>query len=97
MAEKQNGEAETFKHKKNNNNKKTNENLYDVVQRLISEPAQTATRIKNSITPLIPEASRNYARRILLWSRQGSPLRPLLLISVSQSLSLSIFKFQFNL
>lgn len=90
MAEKQNGEAEIFKQNKN----KTNENLYDVVQRLISEPAQTATRIKNSLTPLIPEASRNYARRLLLWSRQGSPLRPLLLISVSLSLySLSIFQF----
>lgn len=73
--------------------KKTKENAYDAVYRLISEPGYSATqlhRIKTSLAPLIPEASRNSARSLLLWSRQGSPLRPLLLISVTLSLSLSL-------
>ncbi|KAL5102118.1 hypothetical protein RYX36_006445 [Vicia faba] len=81
MAENPNGvveEEENFNQEK----KTTTENLYDVVHRLISEPSYTANRIKTSLSPFIPEASRNYTRRVLLWSRQGSPLRPLLLISV---------------
>ncbi|TKY56672.1 hypothetical protein E2542_SST21118 [Spatholobus suberectus] len=56
----------------------TKENLYDVVHRLIFEPS----KIKASLVPLFPEASRNYSRHLLLWSRQGSPLRRLLFISV---------------
>jgi len=78
MAEKENGvtvEEESF-----NSNKK--KKIYDVVQSLISEPCYTANRIKTSLSPYIPEASRNYSRRVLRWSRQGSSLRPLLLISV---------------
>ncbi|KEH28230.1 uncharacterized protein [Medicago truncatula] len=75
MAEKENGvtvEQESFNKKK----------IYDVVQSLILEPCDTANRIKTSLSPYIPEASRNYTRRVLRWSRQGSSLRPLLLISV---------------
>ncbi|KAK7300653.1 hypothetical protein RJT34_11501 [Clitoria ternatea] len=77
MAEKANGEEKEevkFEDKKN----VTKDNVYDAVYRLISEPS----KIKDSILPLFPEASRNSARHLLLWSRQGSPLRPLLLISV---------------
>lgn len=90
MAEKTNGvveeeEEENFNQEKM---KTTTENLYDVVHRFISEPSHTANRIKTSLSPFIPEASRNYTRRVLLWSRQGSPLRPLLLISVTLSLTL---------
>ncbi|RDX76883.1 hypothetical protein CR513_43077, partial [Mucuna pruriens] len=68
MAEKPNGEEV----------RETKENLYDVFQRLILEPS----KIKASLIPLFPEASRNYSRHLLLWSRQGSPLRRLLFISV---------------
>ncbi|KAE9606085.1 hypothetical protein Lal_00025133 [Lupinus albus] len=42
-------------------------------------------RIKTSLArdvPLIPEASRNTAHHILLWTRAGTPLRSLLFISV---------------
>lgn len=97
MAENQNGVVVEEEQSFNNENKKkktTTENIYDVVHSLISEPSYTATRIKTSLSPFIPEASRNYSRRLLLWSRQGSPLRPLLLISVTLFLS---FLFQFNL
>ncbi|CAJ1970881.1 unnamed protein product [Sphenostylis stenocarpa] len=54
------------------------DNLYDVVQRLIFEPS----KVKASLVPLFPEASRNYTRQLLIWSRQGSPLQRLLCISV---------------
>lgn len=68
-------------------------NLLELLHHLISpilfpEPGNTVPllhRIKTSLArnvPLIPEASRNTARHILLWCRAGSPLRPLLLISV---------------
>lgn len=43
-------------------------------------------RIKTSIAqnaPLFREASRNTGRSVLLWTRRGSPLRALLVISVS--------------
>ncbi|XP_045786405.1 uncharacterized protein LOC123881719 [Trifolium pratense] len=80
MAEKPNGVL--LEQEENENKKNTTENIYDVVQRLISEPSYTVTRIKTSLSPFIPESSRDYTRRILLWSRQGSSLRPLLLISV---------------
>ena len=76
--EKPNGEEQV---KDNNNN-----NLYDAVQRLILEPS----KIKASLIPLFPEASRTYSRQLLHWSRQGSPLRRILFISVSLSLSLSL-------
>ncbi|XP_058748051.1 uncharacterized protein LOC131620886 [Vicia villosa] len=83
MAEKTHGVTEEEEENFNQEKKKTTtENLYDVVHRFISEPSHTANRIKTSLSPFIPEASRNYTRRVLLWSRQGSPFRPLLLISV---------------
>jgi hypothetical protein len=110
MAEKPNGvvveeEEQSFSQTENEKKKKnTTENVYDVVQRLISEPSYTATLIKTSLSPFIPESSRDYTRRILLWSRQGSSLRPLLLISVPllslSTLSLNSFicsvKFNFT-
>jgi hypothetical protein len=107
MAEKPNGvvveEEHCFSQTENEKKKNTAENIYDVVQRLISEPSYTATLIKTSLSPFIPESSRDYTRRILLWSRQGSSLRPLLLISVPllslSTLSLNSFicsvKFNF--
>ena len=69
-------------------------NLYEVVQGIVSpvlfpEHGNTAPllhRIKTSLSrnvPLIPEASRNTAQDILLWTRAGTPLRLLLVISVS--------------
>ncbi|KAF7816311.1 voltage-dependent L-type calcium channel subunit [Senna tora] len=72
---------------------KERETLYDVLHRLITsivfpESGNTAPllrRIKISVSqnaPLIPEASRNTARDVLLWTRRGSPLRALLVISV---------------
>ncbi|WJX58647.1 hypothetical protein P8452_44080 [Trifolium repens] len=87
MTEKPNGvvveeEEQSFSQTEKEKKKNTTENIYDVVQRLISEPSYTSTLIKTSLSPFIPESSRDYTRRILLWSRQGSSLRPLLLISV---------------
>ncbi|XP_027368485.1 uncharacterized protein LOC113874460 [Abrus precatorius] len=70
MAEKAKGEEEVIFETE----KTTKASLYDVVYRLIYEPSK--------IVPLIPQSSRNSARHLLLWSRQGSPLRFLLLISV---------------
>ncbi|ESW13933.1 hypothetical protein PHAVU_008G238800 [Phaseolus vulgaris] len=69
--EKPNGEKEEAKEERK-------ENLYDVVQSLIFEPS----KIKATLVPLFPEASRNYSRHLLLCFRQGSPLRRLLFISV---------------
>jgi hypothetical protein len=89
MAEKENGVTVEEEEEESFNKKK----IYDVVQSLISEPSYTANRIKTSLSPYIPEASRNYTRRVLRWSRQGSSLRPLLLISV-RLLSLYIFYFK---
>lgn len=43
-------------------------------------------RIKGSVSeniPLLPDASRNTGRHVLAWARRGSPLRLLLVISVS--------------
>lgn len=42
-------------------------------------------RIKTTASqnwPLLPEASRNTGRRVLVWTRQGTPLRSLLVVSV---------------
>ncbi|PON74999.1 voltage-dependent L-type calcium channel subunit [Parasponia andersonii] len=69
--------------------------LYGVLRRLISSiffPDSTTAaatpllhRIKSAIAenaPLLPEASKNTARNVLLWTKRGSPLRALLVISV---------------
>lgn len=40
--------------------------------------------------PLLPQASRNSGRHLLHWTRQGSPLRALLVISVSSSFLTSL-------
>ncbi|KAK4262426.1 hypothetical protein QN277_027986 [Acacia crassicarpa] len=72
---------------------KERETLYGVLHRLITsiifpEPDNAApmlNRIKISVSqnvPLIPEASRNTGRDVLLWTRRGSPLRALLVIAV---------------
>ena len=76
------------------NHRKQRETLYDVLHRLISvilfpEPGNSGPllqRIKISLSenvPHIPEACRNTGRDVLLWTRRGSPLRVLLVISVS--------------
>ena len=86
------------------------ETLYSVIRRLISEilfpdasDSPLLQRIKTSIAengPLLPEACRNTGNNVLLWTRRGSPLRALLVISVSRSFSLlqnrSAFLFFFN-
>ncbi|XP_068303060.1 uncharacterized protein [Pyrus communis] len=75
---------------------KREETLYSVFHRLIIEilfPGSTSAgaaaplfhRIKTSLAknvPLLREASRNSGRNVLLWTRRGSPLRALLVISV---------------
>ncbi|CAN6570064.1 unnamed protein product [Malus baccata var. baccata] len=75
---------------------KREETLYGVFHRLIIEiffPGSTSAgaaaplfhRIKTSLAknvPLLREASRNSGRNVLLWTRRGSPLRALLVISV---------------
>ncbi|XP_057726042.1 uncharacterized protein LOC130941521 [Arachis stenosperma] len=89
-SEKTNGEQEMPKKKKNRNEEvKLHDLLNDVVSPILfPEPTNSAPllhRIKTSLSrnaPLIPQASRNTARDTLLWTRAGSPLRPLLLISV---------------
>ncbi|XP_068344162.1 U-box domain-containing protein 14-like [Pyrus communis] len=72
------------------------ETLYGIFHRLIVEilfPGSTSAgaaaplfqRIKTSLAkngPLLHEASRNSGRNVLLWTRRGSPLRALLVISV---------------
>lgn len=56
---------------------------------LFPEPSNSGSllrRIKTSVAenaPLLPEASRNSARDVLLWTRRGSPFRAILVISVS--------------
>lgn len=76
--------------------------LYVILRRLISSiffPDNTTSaastpllhRIKASFAenaPLLPEASRNTATNVLQWTRRGSPLRALLVISVSTFFSL---------
>ncbi|XP_062150846.1 uncharacterized protein LOC133859455 [Alnus glutinosa] len=71
------------------------ESLYGVFRRLISEiffpdgeqrgRASLLHRIKASVAengPLLREASGNTGRKVLSWTRRGSPLRALLVISV---------------
>lgn len=73
---------------------KEKDSLHEVLHQMIaailvaeqgnSEPI--LHRIKTSIShyaPLIPEASRNTGEDVLLWTRRGSPIRALLVISVS--------------
>lgn len=83
----------------NRAHQRDDETLNGVVHRLISEilfpdasgdtaGAPLLQRIKTSVAengPLLPEASRNTARNVLLWTRRGSPFRALLVISVSPS------------
>ena len=78
-----------------NNCNHTEETLYGVLHRLISmiifpDASSSAStpllqRIKVSVSengPLLGEATRNTSRTVLLWTRRGSPLRALLVISV---------------
>ncbi|CAN0877428.1 hypothetical protein LINGRAHAP2_LOCUS11879 [Linum grandiflorum] len=51
----------------------------------VSPPPPLLQRIKASLSengPLLKDASANTGRQILVWTRNGSPLRPLLVISV---------------
>ncbi|KAK3012939.1 hypothetical protein RJ639_009573 [Escallonia herrerae] len=67
--------------------------LYALLNRLIASmffpgpesSAPLAQRIRASLSenvPLLREASRNTGRDVLLWTRRGSPLRALLVVSV---------------
>ncbi|MBA0802947.1 hypothetical protein Gohar_013206 [Gossypium harknessii] len=70
------------------------ETLYDVLHRSVSmilpdasstESAPLLQRIKISVSengPRLGEASRNTGQTLLRWTRRGSPLRALLVISV---------------
>ncbi|XP_028764223.1 uncharacterized protein LOC114722375 isoform X2 [Neltuma alba] len=80
-------------HQRERERERERETLYGVLHRLITSiifpaPDNAATmlnRIKISVSqnvPLIPEASKNTGRDVLLWTRRGSPLRALLVISV---------------
>lgn len=85
------------------------ETLYSVFHRLLSsiffpdvrgERAPLLHRIKGSVAdnvPLLREASGNTGRNVLLWTRRGSPLRALLVISVSISSLLQYYlRFDFE-
>lgn len=86
------------------------ESLCAVLRRLISaivSPARDGAaapllqRIRASVaenSPLLPEASRNTARDVIVWTRRGGPLRALLVISVSlfRFISWSIDRFKDN-
>ncbi|XP_047323586.1 uncharacterized protein LOC124927245 [Impatiens glandulifera] len=76
-----------------NNRSYSNESatLDDVLRRFVadvyssSEQGPLFQRIKSFLSqnlPLLPEASTNTARNLLLWARHGTPLRALLLASV---------------
>ncbi|KAF5186920.1 voltage-dependent L-type calcium channel subunit [Thalictrum thalictroides] len=80
------------------------ETLHGILQRILtaifsSDPNTTDSkttlfkRIKNSVyenVPLLPQASRNSARNLLIWTRQGTSLRALLVISVGTIVSLAL-------
>ncbi|GAU12386.1 hypothetical protein TSUD_253370 [Trifolium subterraneum] len=83
-------ELDNLKHSKP---KPVTQTLPEVVNHLISailfpESADATSllhRIKNSVAdnvPLLPEASKNSANDVIIWTRRGSPLRALLVISV---------------
>lgn len=68
--------------------------LYTILNRLIAaiffpgpnSSASLLQRMKACLSdniPLLRDASRNTARHVLLWTRRGSPLRALLVVSVS--------------
>ncbi|XP_054799137.1 uncharacterized protein LOC129303686 [Prosopis cineraria] len=72
---------------------KERETLYEILHHMGSailvahkgNSAPLLQRIKTSVSqyaPRIPEASRNTGQDVLLWTRRGSPLRALLVISV---------------
>ncbi|KAI4299642.1 hypothetical protein L6164_033078 [Bauhinia variegata] len=91
--EKPNGEEDRNYMNSRDGHRRGRETLYQVLNRLIAsilfpEPGNSGPlihRIKVAVSenvPLIPEASRNTGRDVLLWTRRGSPLRALLVISV---------------
>ncbi|KAE8684682.1 KANADI like transcription factor, putative isoform 1 [Hibiscus syriacus] len=74
-----------------NNCTRSEETLQDALHRLISSiiypeaSAPLLQRIKISVSENVPrlgEASRNTSRSVLQWTRRGSPLRALIVISV---------------
>ncbi|XP_073221139.1 uncharacterized protein [Cicer arietinum] len=90
VEQQQQEEVDKLKHRKGTSVKQT---LPEVLNSLASailfpEPGDDNNllrRIKNSVADnasLLPEASRNSARDILLWTRRGSHLRAILVISV---------------
>ncbi|PIA63759.1 hypothetical protein AQUCO_00201240v1 [Aquilegia coerulea] len=83
-------------------NQEKEETLYGILQRILTaifspDPNTIEKalfkRIKDSVyenVPLLPEASRNSTRNLLIWTRQGSSLRALLVISVGTIVSLAL-------
>lgn len=79
------------------------ETLYSVFHRFISailfpdhstDPAPLLHRIKTSVVhnaPRLREACGNTSRNVFIWTRRGSPLRALLVISVSLFIYLFLF------
>ncbi|KAK7305661.1 hypothetical protein VNO77_43569 [Canavalia gladiata] len=98
MAENANGvyvkeEEEENEEKLKQSKRREKETLPDVLNRIASailfpEPVDAGSllrRIKVSVAdnaPLLPEASRNTAKDVLLWTRRGTPFRALFVISV---------------
>ncbi|XP_020226416.1 uncharacterized protein LOC109807786 [Cajanus cajan] len=79
--------------KSNQRKGRVKETLPEVLNRIASailfpEPAYAGSilrRIKVSVSdnaPLLPDASRNSARDVILWTRRGTPFRALFVISV---------------
>lgn len=77
---------------------KEEETLYTVLHHMVASilfPDDTDNRLGSASlprriaislsdkAPIIQEASRNTGRNVIIWTRKGSPLRALLVISVS--------------
>ncbi|KAE9594420.1 hypothetical protein Lal_00001254 [Lupinus albus] len=82
-------------------NERTQDNIPQILNRFASavlfpEPGNTGSlinRFKISVVenvPLLPEASRNSARDVLLWTHRGSPLRAIFVISVGTTILVSL-------
>ncbi|OIV95709.1 hypothetical protein TanjilG_01503 [Lupinus angustifolius] len=93
-------QKESFK-LQHRNERRTRHNIPQILNRFASavlfpEPENSGSlinRFKISIAenaPLLPEASRNSARDVLLWTHRGSPLRAIFVISVGTTILVSL-------
>ncbi|XP_068663510.1 uncharacterized protein [Aristolochia californica] len=101
-----NGESENLNplHRGEIEETESEETLYRALRRLVSEiifsdpdasgsSSSIVRRIKTSVNrnaTSVREGSRNSTRKLLLWTRRGSPLRALLVISVGTITSLAL-------